>query len=99
MVPLDKPSLLKRLSDYSFYEDISGALDRLEETGIGALMRRVEKLHLLEAARYAHLQPLSILPILDYIVLKDREVQNIRIIARGKESGLSNEVLRDLLVV
>lgn len=99
MVALDKPALLKRLEEYSFYEDIAGALEKLEETGIGALMRRVEKVHLLEAARYAHLQPLSILPILDYIVLKDREVQNIRIIARGKESGLSTEVLRDLLVV
>jgi len=99
MVSLDKPALLKRLAEYSFYEDIAGALDRVEATGIGALMRRVEKVHLLEAARYAHLHPLSILPILDYIVRKDREVQNIRIIARGKESGLSMEVIRDLLVV
>ena len=99
MVGLDKAALLIRLSEYSFYEDIAGALEKVEETGIGALMRRVEKVHLLEAARYAHLQPLSILPILDYIVLKDREAQNIRIIARGKESGLSTEVIRDLLVV
>ncbi len=99
LVSLDKPTLLKRLADYSFYEDIAADLERLEETGIGALMRRVEKVHLLEAARYAHLHPLSILPILDYIVLKDREVQNIRIIARGKESGLSTEVIRGLLVV
>ncbi len=99
LVGLDKPALLKRLADYSFYEDIASDLDRLEETGIGALMRRVEKVHLLEAARYAHLHPLSILPILDFIVLKDREVQNIRIIARGKESGLSTDVIRGLLVV
>ena len=99
LVGLDKPALLKRLADYSFYEDLAPDLDRLEETGIGALMRRVEKQHLLEAARYAHMHPLSILPILDYIVLKDREVQNIRIIARGKESGLSMDVIRGLLVV
>ncbi len=99
MVGLDKPMLMKRLADYSFYEDIAGDLETVETTGIGALMRRVEKVHLLEAARYAHLHPLSILPILDYIVLKDREVQNIRIIARGKESGLSTDVIRGLLVV
>ena len=99
MASLDKPALLKRLSEYSFYEEIAGALETVEETGVGALMRRVQKLHLLEAARYAHLQPLSILPILDYIVLKEVEVQNIQIIARGKESGLSTEVIRDLLVV
>ena len=43
--------------------------------------------------------PLSVLVILDYIVRKDREVQNLRIIARGKESGLSPEVIRELLVI
>ncbi len=96
---LDKAALTKRLADYSFYDEIAADLERVEATGIGALMRRVEKVHLLEAARYAHLHPLSILPILDYIVLKDREVQNIRVIARGKESGLSTDVIRGLLVV
>lgn len=99
MVTLDKAALLRRLEDYSFYEDIAADLGKLEETGIGALMRRVEKVHLMEASRYAHLHPLSILPILDFIVRKDREVQNIRIIARGKESGLSIDVIRGLLVV
>jgi V/A-type H+-transporting ATPase subunit C len=39
------------------------------------------------------------LPILDYIVRKDREVQNLRIIARGKESALTPAVIRELLVV
>lgn len=99
LVTLDKPNLLRRLQDYSFYEDIGAALEKVEETGIGVLVRRVEKVHLLEAARYAHLHPLSILPILDYIVLKDREATNIRLIARGKESGLPIETIRDLLVV
>ena len=99
MVGLDKASLLRRLADYSFYDEIAPDLEKLEETGIGALMRKVQKAHLMEASRYAHLHPLSILPILDFIIRKDREVQNIRIIARGKESGLSTEVVRDLLVV
>jgi V/A-type H+/Na+-transporting ATPase subunit C len=99
MATLDKAALVGRLADYSFYEDIAADLEKVEETGIGALMRRVEKVHLMEASRYAHLHPLSILPILDFIVRKDREVQNIRIIARGKESGLSTDVIRGLLVV
>ncbi len=99
LVTLDKPNLVRQLQAYSFYEDIAAALERAEETGIGVLIRRVEKVHLLDAARYAHLHPLSILPILDYIVLKDREATNIRLIARGKESGLPIETLRELLVV
>ncbi len=99
LVNLEKPNLVRRLQDYSFYEDIAEALEKVEETGIGFLVRRVEKVHLLGAARYAHLHPLSILPILDYIVRKDREAINIRLIARGKESGLPLETIRSLLVV
>jgi V/A-type H+-transporting ATPase subunit C len=99
LVTLDKQALARRLQDYSFYEDIADALEKVEESGVGFLVRRVEKVHLLEAARYAHLHPLSILPILDFIVRKDREAINIRLIARGKESGLPLETIRDLLVV
>ncbi len=99
MVTLDKAALMGRLSETSFYESIASDLERVESTGVGALLRKVEKVHLIEAARYSHLHPLSILPILDFIVRKDREVQNIRLIARGKESGLSTDVLRELLVV
>lgn len=99
MVALDKAGLMARLSAYSFYEDIAGELEQVESTGVGALLRKVEKVHLKEAGRYSHLHPLSVLPILDFIVRKDREVQNIRLIARGKESGLSNDVMKDLLVV
>ncbi len=99
MVTMDKARLVRALQAYSFYEEIAAALDKVEETGIGVLIRRVEKVHLLDAARYAHLHPLSILPILDFIVLKDREATNIRLIARGKESGLPTETIRELLVV
>ena len=99
MVKLDKAALIGRLRAYSFYKDIAGDLEQVEATGVGALLRKVEKVHLIEAARYSHLHPLSILPILDYIVRKDREVQNIRLIARGKESGLSTDVIKGLLVV
>jgi V/A-type H+-transporting ATPase subunit C len=99
IVALDHAGLTKRLSEYSFYPRIAEDLARVQTTGVGVLVRRVEKVHLVEAARYGHLHPLSILPILDFIVRKDREVQNIRLVARGKESGLSTDVIRDLLVV
>lgn len=99
MVPLEHAELLKRLAYYSYYEAIEDGLRNVAERGVGVLIRRVEKEHLIAAARYSHLHPLSVLPVLDFIVRKDREVQNIRIIARGKESGLSNDVIRDLLVV
>jgi len=98
MVSLDVNALAARLHDYSFTEELSSRLKDLQALGVGQLVRSVEKLHLLQASRYAHVHPLSVLPILDYIVRKDREVQNLRIVARGKESGLPVDVIRDLLV-
>ncbi|OLD90476.1 ATP synthase A1 subunit C [Euryarchaeota archaeon 13_1_20CM_4_64_14] len=99
MIPMDLNALTARLRDYALTEDLSSRLKDLQALGVGQLVRSVEKLHLLEAGHYAHVHPLSVLPILDYIVRKEREVQNLRIIARGKESALPSEVIRDLLVV
>src|SRR3989475_9110029 len=78
MVRLEKPALMARLSEYSFSPEIAGALERVETTGVGALLRKGEKIHLTEAARYSDLHVLTILPILDYILRQDREAPNIR---------------------
>src|SRR5437667_3132399 len=99
MISLDLNGLTARLRDYALTEDLAAQIKELQALGVGSLVRSVEKLHLLEAGRYAHVHPLSVLPILDYIVRKDREVQNLRIIARGKESGLASDVIRELLVI
>ena len=49
--------------------------------------------------RFSYLYPLSVLPVLDYLLKKEREVYNLRAIIRGKEAGLSNEIIEDLVVV
>ncbi|HYY49055.1 MAG TPA: ATP synthase A1 subunit C [Thermoplasmata archaeon] len=99
MASMDVNALSVALRQYALTEDLAARLKDLQALGVGQLVRSVEKLHLLTAGRYAHVHPLSVLPILDYIVRKDREVQNLRIIARGKESGLATDVIRDLLVI
>jgi V/A-type H+-transporting ATPase subunit C len=99
MVTMDVNALAAGLREYALTEDLSARLKDLQALGVGQLVRSVEKLHLLEAGRYAHVNPLSVLPILDYIVRKEREVQNLRIIVRGRESRMAPDVIRDLLVV
>jgi V/A-type H+-transporting ATPase subunit C len=99
LLTLDATALAARLREYPFAEDLAGRLNDLPTLGLGNLVRSIEKTHLLTAGRQAHVHPLSVLPILDYIVRKEREVQNLRIIARGKESGLTPEVIRELLVI
>ena len=49
--------------------------------------------------RYSYLYPLSILPILDYLLRKEKEVRNLRTIVRGKDLKLSNEQIEEIMVV
>jgi len=99
MLKLDWDALVSRLRKYSFYETIGTALDKAKEKGLNEVMRALEKYTLKEATRYANLHPLSILPVLDYMLAKKNEVENIRIVARGKECELDNDVIRRLLVL
>ena len=99
MVGLEPAALQGRLSGYTFFEAIAPHLQTLSEKGVGLVERELEKLHLREVMRFSHQHPLSILPVLDYIIAKEVEVQNLRIIARGKAAGLTNEEIRELLVI
>ncbi len=43
--------------------------------------------------------PLSICPVLAYVLAKEREVENVRAIARGREAGLEpDEIQRELVI-
>jgi len=99
MLGLEKPALISSLSEYSFYDEVADDLKSFAEAGVSHLSRRLEKFHMVHAAENAHMYPLTIVPVLEYIVSKQREVQNVRIIARGKQSGLSTDVIKELLVI
>jgi len=42
---------------------------------------------------------LSIIPILEFIIYKSNEVRNLRIIVRGKSVGMSNDAIKEKLVI
>ena len=88
------------LSRYSFHEDIKDALEHSKVTGsMTDVTLAMQSRTLKTAEKMSHMYPLSVLPILDYIIRKKKEVDNIRIIARGKESGLDPELIKRLLVI
>lgn len=99
MTGLDLNGLLARLAPYSLYEDVAAALRAVETKGVAHVERTLEKSHLKAASRYSHIHPLSVLPVLDFVTRKTREVENIRIIARGKEHGLPTQAMKELLVI
>jgi len=92
--------LVSELTKYSFYIDIEDALEEMKQTGslspVGLAMQR----HLLKrSAKFSHIYPLSVLPIMDFMLRKKQEVDNIRIIARCKESDLVPDQIKKLLVM
>ncbi len=96
----DVDELVERIRESRYGEDLSAGLEELAgaETLVGFE-------HALDAAlleysdRLSNRYPLSICPVLSYVLAKEREVENIRAIARGREAGLSVEEIEEELVV
>lgn len=88
---------LGELSRLSFYEDIKDALE--DTSSLKNLVSGLKRVHISQAKTFSHLHPLSIIPIIDFMIHKEIEVNNIRTVARGIDSGLDREVIKSLLVV
>jgi len=86
------------LAQLDFYEDIKEALDA-ENGSLKDLVAGMRKFHIRQAKKFSHLYPLSVVPVLDFMIHKNIEVDNIRIIARGIESGIDKETIKGLLVI
>lgn len=76
--------------------DITGASgDNLEELEHSIEQRRLE-----EALATLHREPLGLSSVIGYLVAKTIEVENLRMIARAKETGIQNrETIRENLVI
>lgn len=92
--------VIQELRQSTYAEYIREAMDAFEkEEEISSLLRALDFALLETAEKFSHLYPLSVLPVIDYVLRKKMEIDNIRIITRGKEGGLSTEVIEDLLVL
>ena len=52
-----------------------------------------------DAQDFSHRAPLSVLPVVDYILRKKIEADNLRAIAYGKQTGLSTATIEELLIL
>jgi V/A-type H+-transporting ATPase subunit C len=86
------------LKDYPYWEPISGIVSEDMKSLISVEIG-LDKYGLEYATQTSHYYPLSIVPIMDYILCKKNEVNNIRMIVRGKEVGLPDDVIRSKLVL
>lgn len=91
---------LNMLKEYPYWESLTEAIEKYRQTGsLNAVEVALNKELIGYAEKISHLYPLSICPILGYAIRKNVEVNNIRTIARGKETNLGDDAIKNLLVI
>lgn len=92
--------ILDELERSSMAQDIKGAIDTFRsDRKLSGMTIALDKSLIKASEKFAHFYPLSVLPIVNYMIRKKAEVDNIRIIARGKQAALPTNVMESLLVV
>jgi V/A-type H+-transporting ATPase subunit C len=92
--------LVERIRESTYGDDLDDALSELEEAESLIQFEQALDAALLEYSdKLSYTYPVSICSALSYILAKEREVENIRAIARGREVGLSVEEIEGELVV
>lgn len=98
LLPLSFEDFIAELGKYPYWEEISDVVSPDMQSLID-VESRLKKHRLKSAASFSNVYPLSIVPIMDYMLSKQNEVNNLRIVIRGKAANLSDEVIREQLVI
>ncbi|PSQ13397.1 V-type ATP synthase subunit C [Halobacteriales archaeon QS_8_69_73] len=92
--------LVERIRESSYGEELSAALDELAEADALMGFEHALDAALLEySAKLSNRYPMSVCPVLSYVLAKEREVENVRAVARGREAGLDVEEIEEELVI
>ncbi|WP_435067400.1 V-type ATP synthase subunit C [Haloplanus sp. C73] len=92
--------LVSAIRESAYGDDLSEALDEFEQADSLISFERALDAALLEySEQLGFVHPLSVSPVISYILAKEREVDNIRAIARGREAGLSEDEIEEELVI
>jgi V/A-type H+-transporting ATPase subunit C len=92
--------LVAAIRESPYGDRLSDALDDLEDAESLISFERALDAALLEYSdRLGFVHPLSVAPVVSYVLAKEREVDNIRAIARGREAGLSEDEIESELVI
>lgn len=95
----DLEALAEGLTDVKTFSVVRDDLARAQAAGrLGTFQSAVWRAHLKELDHLSHLNPLSLIPILVFLIRKHREVVTLRAVARGKAAGLSEARLQELIV-
>ncbi len=86
------------ITQLNFYEDIKDILES-PDVSVRAIESALKKYEMGLAKVFSHMNPLSVGPVVDYMINKENEVFNILAVARGLQSGIPPETIKELLVI
>lgn len=66
---------------------------------VNAVATALERELIRDASGFSHRAPLSVLPVIDFILNKKIEADNLRAIAYGKQTGLPSQTIQELLIL
>lgn len=96
----NREELLAQIEESRYGDRLDEALAQLSEADSLIGFEHALDVALLEYSdKLANRYPMSVASVLSYILAKEREVDNIRAIARGREVGLSEEEITEELIV
>ena len=85
------------LQSMKIYEELKTVLSQTNT--ISLLILSMERIRLQMAIQVAHMYPLSVIPVVVYMIMKEDEVKKIRTVAHGIDSGLDRDTIKNLLVI
>ncbi len=104
LLPHDVLSGMSRMKQEEALEEIKTLLnDDLRGVSVDMGVQRIAlelDRHLMRTSeKLSHIYPLSVLPVIDFIIRKKKEVDFIRIIVKGKDNHLPESMIKELLVL
>jgi V/A-type H+-transporting ATPase subunit C len=96
----NRDELVSHIRESTYGDELDQSLDDLADAeSLIGFEQALDAALLSYADHLSHSYPLSICPVLAYVLAKEREVENIRAIARGREAGLEQEEIEAELVI
>jgi V/A-type H+-transporting ATPase subunit C len=93
-------AFLSELAGTRIFESVRESASQARSGGsLNGVLLALDRHLMARARRFSHLYPLSVLPVIDFLLRKKAEVDNLRTVARGKQSGLDETEIRSLLVL
>ena len=93
----DIQAAVNEMQQLRMYSEIKDSLS--QDSTILDVVGVINKYRVELANKVGHMSPLSVIPVVDYMIHKENEVRNIRMIAHGTDSGLDRDTMKKLLVI